>query len=738
MLEHHHLLHALNDAQRTAVAAPLQNLLVLAGAGSGKTRVLTHRIAWLIETQQISPYSILAVTFTNKAAYEMRNRIESLLGLDLNTMWVGTFHGLAHRLLRMHSSEAQLPNSFQILDSDDQQRLIRRVIKALNLDDAKWPPKQAQGFINKQKEEGLRPHHLKDYGDFYAETMLKIYKAYEEVCQRSGLVDFSELLLRSLELLQQHPAILAHYQQRLRHILVDEFQDTNTIQYQWLKTLAGTSGLIIAVGDDDQSIYSWRGAKVENLHRFTKDFPQALTIRLEQNYRSTQTILNAANAVIENNEGRLGKKLWTQSNVGDPIILYNAFNEYDEAGFIISTIKEWVRQEGNYNDIAILYRSNAQSRLFEEQLIENTIPYRIYGGLKFFERAEIKDALAYLRLIANRDDDAAFERVVNLPTRGIGNTTLNEVRDESRKNGSSLWQCSEHMISGQLLSARAGNSLNQFLKLVHLLDQETKSLSLGEQCAYVLKLSGLMDHYEKDHSEQGRSKVENLQELINATCQFNIPPQSPETSALNAFLAHVALETGESQSENGNASVSLMTLHAAKGLEFPVVFIAGMEENLFPHVMTMNDPRGLEEERRLCYVGITRAMKKLHISYAECRRLYGKENYHFPSRFIKEIPSSLIKTVRAESKVMQSYLSQNAYSSSSHEKSLPSQRANKWSTPTMTDIPFKIGQRVHHSKFGTGHILGYEGQGEHLRVQVKFEREGIKWLVASFAKLEIV
>lgn len=712
------LIDTLNEQQREAVTAAPGHTLVLAGAGSGKTRVLVHRIAWLLSQQQVSPYEILAVTFTNKAAYEMRGRIEHIQGSRLSGMWVGTFHSLAHRLLRAHWQAADLPETFQILDTDDQYRLIRRTIVSLQLDESKWPAKQAQWYINKCKEEGKRPTQLKHDHDqsYFTETMDRIYATYEDVCARSGLVDFCELLLRSLELLQQDDQIREHYQHRFRYLLVDEFQDTNTIQYAWLKSLTGPNAYIMAVGDDDQSIYSWRGAKIENIHRFNQDFPNTKTIRLEQNYRSTQTILDAANAVIDNNDNRLGKNLWTSSSQGDLIALYEAFNEREEAYYIVSCIKEW-RDLGYANsDFAILYRSNAQSRVLEECLLDANIAYRIYGGQKFFERAEIKDALAYLRLIANRDDDAAFERTVNTPTRGIGNTTLTALRNTARDNNCSLWQAAHYIFEHKLISSRALNALQQFLQLIDLMQQESENLSLGEQTDHLLHRSGLISHYQKDRSEKGLSRVENLEELINATSQFKPDENTSELSPLAAFLSHVALETGEAQAEPNTDYVHLMTLHAAKGLEFRVVFMSGMEEGIFPHKMSLEEPCGLEEERRLCYVGMTRAMQKLILTYAQVRRLHGVEQFHTPSRFIQEIPTKLIHTIRPTTRV-------------SRPQSSPA-------FAQASDSGFHIGQRVRHATFGVGIITNYEGSGAHTRVQVQFDSAGTKWLVIQFANLE--
>lgn len=725
-----YLLDSLNDQQREAVASDPGNLLILAGAGSGKTRVLVHRIAWLMTVEHVSPYAILAVTFTNKAAYEMRGRIEALRGMPVGGgMWVGTFHGLAHRLLRAHWNEAKLPETFQIMDSDDQYRLIRRIERNLDLDETKWPPRQAQWFINKSKESGKRTKDIVNSDhSYFTETMLRIYNEYESICERSGLVDFSELLLRSLELLQNNPDICQHYQQRFQHILVDEFQDTNTIQYAWLNTLKGPDSFIIAVGDDDQSIYSWRGAKVENMQRFVNELDDVKTIRLEQNYRSTKTILSAANAVIANNTDRLGKDLWTSGETGDKITLYAAFNERDEAYYIASTIQDLMRQGYNYAEMAILYRSNAQSRILEEQMLDCQIPYRIYGGQKFFERAEIKDALAYLRLMSNRKDDAAFERIVNMPTRGIGNTTLNKIREQAQQFSLSLWESVELALQNDSLSARATSALEGFVQLINKLSTDTENQDLDIQTHETLNRSGLLAFYQKDRSEKGVSRVENLEELIVATSQFKADEDTEHASPLAAFLAHVALETGEGQAESNSNSVSLMTLHAAKGLEFSCVFIAGVEEDLFPHKMSIEEGRGIEEERRLCYVGMTRAMQKLYITYAESRRLYGSERFNNPSRFIAEIPSETVFAVRPTAQV-----------------SRPSSANTKWQKKRSYAYDndaggtgLKVGQRVKHAKFGEGTIINFEGSGEHARLQVKFDRNGTKWLVASFAKLSAV
>lgn len=716
------ILDNLNEHQRAAVAAAPGNLLVLAGAGSGKTRVLVHRIAWLIQTEGVSPYNIMAVTFTNKAAGEMRSRLESMLQFSMGAMWVGTFHGLAHRFLRAHWREANLPQTFQILDSDDQNRLIKRIHKNLNLDDAKWPPKQSQWFINNKKENGIRPKHIHSDGHYFTETMSRVYQAYEQACQTSGLVDFSELLLRTYELLQNSPELLQHYQQRFRHILVDEFQDTNFIQYAWIKLLGAPDSHVMIVGDDDQSIYGWRGARVENIQRFTKDFANPQTIRLEQNYRSTQTILAAANAIIENNENRMGKNLWTQGLVGEPISVYSAFNEYDEARFIIERIRDWSLNGNARREAAILYRSNAQSRVLEEELIKNAIPYRVYGGLKFFERMEIKDALGYLRLLSNRHDDTAFERVVNTPTRGIGMTTLTTLREQAQLEHLSLWQTAETILEKQNLTPRASQALMGFLQLINQLAEETKELPLGELTDVVLKKSGLFEFYQQEKSEKALSRIENLDELINATREFT--PQNPDNNLtpLDAFLSHAALEAGEGQATEFEDCVQLMTMHSAKGLEFPLVFICGMEEGLFPHHMSAKEADELEEERRLCYVGMTRAMQKLYFTYAENRRLHGTETYHRPSRFLQEIPEKFLQPVRLQTKVSRPLSASSPIKFNEYDQSAG-------------DTGFMLGQRVKHEKFGEGVVVNFEGQGGHARIQVKFHKAGTKWLVLSYANL---
>ncbi|HSG10844.1 MAG TPA: DNA helicase II [Gammaproteobacteria bacterium] len=716
------IIESLNDAQREAVCAPADPLLVLAGAGSGKTRVLVHRVAWLVDVGRLSPYSILAVTFTNKAAGEMRGRIEQMIDAPATGMWVGTFHGLAHRLLRSHWQEAGLPQAFQILDSQDQQRLIKRVIQAMELDEAKWPPRQMQWFINGCKDEGRRPQHIEHRNDPYLKKQLEIYQAYEDVCGRSGVVDFAELLLRSHELWLKYPALLDHYRQRFNHILVDEFQDTNTVQYAWLRMLAGDSGRITVVGDDDQSIYGWRGARVENIQRFQQDFKNTRVIRLEQNYRSTATILKAANAVIDNNAERMGKQLWTDGHDGEQIKLYTAYNEQDEARYIVDCIEDHVDKGGARNEVAILYRSNAQSRVFEERLMQCAIPYRVYGGLRFFERAEIKDALAYLRLTANRDDDASFERVVNHPPRGIGGRTLETVRQQARDHSTSLWRAAITVANEKLLPARACNAIIAFLKLVDELAEGTGRLPLGEQVEHVMHPSGLIDHFSREKGEKGQARLENLQELVNAAREYEHDPDSG-MDPLSEFLSHAALEAGEGQADAWEDCVQLMTLHSAKGLEFPLVFLCGLEEGLFPHQRSVEEAGRLEEERRLCYVGITRARQQLVLTCAERRRLFGTETYCLPSRFINEIPEELVFEVRARPGV-----------------SMPH------STPASVERSFRpasvgglqLGQHVRHAKFGDGVIMNCEGQGSSARVQVNFSRAGTKWLVLAYANLEAV
>jgi DNA helicase-2/ATP-dependent DNA helicase PcrA len=711
------IIDPLNDAQRAAVTAPDRPTLVLAGAGSGKTRVLVHRIAWVIRVNGVAAQHVLAVTFTNKAAAEMRERIERLLGFPTRSLWIGTFHGLAHRLLRIHSAEAGLAEGFQIMDSDDQLRMIRKMLRALELDENEWVPKEIQWFINAQKDEGLRPKDLKDEGNAGRRQMIDLYARYEKHCADASVVDFGELLLRSLELLRDNPELLRQYRERFKHVLVDEFQDTNAIQYRWLKLIAGPSGVPFVVGDDDQSIYRWRGARVENLQRFQQDFPGTQLVRLEQNYRSTANILNAANAVIANNATRLGKTLWTEGPAGAPIKLYSAFNERDEAEFVINRIQDHIAQGNRRSEIAILYRSNAQSRVFEEGLLAAGVPYRVYGGLRFFERAEIKDALAYLRLIANRDDDPSFERVVNTPPRGIGARTIELVRDQARAAGTSLWRAAASVIAAGSLPKRANESLWAFLQLIERLDADTKSSALHEQVARAIEQSGLTAHHGKNLDAGGEARVENLEELVTAAREV-FTDESSELPPLAEFLAFAVLESGAGQAENYQDAVQLMTLHSAKGLEFSLLFLCGMEDGLFPHQRSLNDPGALEEERRLCYVGITRARKELYLTHAEQRRLHGEQRFSVPSRFLREIPAELIEEVRPAMVV-----------------SRPIYRRVE-SSPQVGGV--RLGQRVRHGKFGEGIVLNSEGSGAHARVQVNFEHEGTKWLVVAYANLELM
>jgi len=724
------ILASLNDAQRAAVTAPVGPVLVLAGAGSGKTRVLIHRLAWLCQVENVSPYSILAVTFTNKAAGEMRARIESLLGYSAQSLWIGTFHGIAHRLLRMHWREAGLVQGFQILDSEDQLRLLKKLIKTQGLDESRWVPREVQGFINSNKDEGHRPKHLKDGNDPTRRQLIRLYADYEEACARAGVVDFAELLLRAFELWRDQPALLDHYRNRFRHVLIDEFQDTNAIQYGWMKLLAGSVVQPFAVGDDDQSIYRWRGARVENLHQFRRDFPHAKLFRLEQNYRSTATILNGANALIAHNAGRLGKTLWTDGAHGDPIHVYAAFNERDEAEFVLQRIRDWTQRGGLRSQVAILYRSNAQSRVFEEVFLSARIPYKVYGGLRFFERAEIKDALAYLRLICNRLDDASFERVVNLPTRGIGTRSLDIVREAAKGSGQSLWDAAGACI-GEALGPKAAAAVHGFMQLIERLEREIQGLALHEQVNHVINHSGLIEHHRREKADRGEARVENLEELVSAARGFT-GEGSEDLPPLAAFLAHAVLESGEGQADAWEDCIQMMTLHTAKGLEFPVVFLSGMEDGLFPHQRSLNDIEGLEEERRLAYVGMTRAMQQLYLTYAEQRRLHGMDTYGAASRFIKEIPGELIEEVRARVPVARPMMS-GRFSAPGTLRGAALREPVGNGQPGMG-----LGARVRHGKFGEGVILNLEGNGAHARVQVNFEQEGTKWLMLQYANLEPV
>ena len=730
-----HILDGLNDPQREAVMAPLGNSLVIAGAGSGKTRVLVHRIAWLVQAENISPYGIMAVTFTNKAASEMRGRVEQLLDIPSRSLWVGTFHGIAHRLLRRHWDAAGLPQNFQILDADDQLRLVKRIMKSMDIDPERWPPRQAMSFINSQKDEGLRVKDVPVGEDLYQITQRKIYETYERLCREGGLVDFAELLLRSHELWLEQPELLAHYQDRFSQLLVDEFQDTNRIQYAWLRVLAGQSGHLMAVGDDDQSIYGWRGARIENIHKFNEDFADAKLIRLEQNYRSTSTILSAANALINHNTGRLGKQLWTDGEEGERIKLYSGFNDLDEARFAVDRISQWVDGGGSPDECALLYRSNAQSRVLEEALLRTQIPYRIYGGLRFFERAEVRNAMAYMRLTVLPHSDPAFERVINTPTRGVGDKTLETIRDIARSRGVSLWQAAKDGTAEGVFKGKAAKGIVDFITLIEHIADGLDTLPLHEIAQLCVEESGLMEFHSKERGERGLARKENLEELIRACREFSGDLSFPavngpeddadgeEMSVIDEFLDQAALDAGDHQADDG-ACVQLMTLHSAKGLEFPLVFLVGVEEGLFPHRMSAEDPSRLEEERRLAYVGITRAMRQLYITYAETRRLHGSDTYNRPSRFVAELPKDLVEEVRLRGAVSRP-IAPARFS-----------RLGNGAPMEEDNAPLRIGQRVSHVKFGEGVVLGSEGQGDRAVVKVNFDAAGEKRLMLSYANLE--
>ena len=732
-----HLLDGLNPAQREAVSAAPGHYLVLAGAGSGKTRVLTHRIAWLHEVFGVPMHGILAVTFTNKAAGEMRARIAAQMGGEPRGMWIGTFHGIAHRLLRLHWQDAKLPEGFQVLDSDDQLRLVKRVVKQLEIDEARFPPRQIAWWINAQKDEGRRPQHIQPEGDEFNGVMLRAYTEYQLRCERSGLVDFAELLLRAHEVLRDTPALLAHYRHRFGQILVDEFQDTNAIQYGFVRLLAGDKGQVFVVGDDDQAIYGWRGAKVENVQRFLRDYKSsdgddAVTLKLEQNYRSTANILGAANAVISHNDDRLGKQLWTDAGEGEQIDLYAAYNEIDEARYAVERIAQWVRDGGSHGDAAILYRSNAQSRAFEEALLAAQMPYRVYGGMRFFERAEIKDTLAYLRLITNRDDDAAFERAVNTPTRGIGGRTLDEVRSVARMQASSLWASSAMLVSGNGLAGRARNAIAAFLALIDGLASECADMTLPEKIDHVLARSGLRVHYENESRGQLDSRTDNLDELVSVASRFSRSddPEDAQMSELVGFLSYASLEAGEGQAQAGADGVQLMTLHSAKGLEFPLVFLAGMEEGLFPNAKSAEESGRMAEERRLAYVGITRARQQLVLSHAETRRIHGSDMYGMPSRFLREIPKVLLREIRPKPQVARgAYLNRNG---AMQPNRYPSRNTGH---AAIEQPAIRLGANVRHPSFGNGVVTDVEGSGSHARIQVNFDDVGSKWLVLAYANL---
>ena len=716
------IFETLNEPQRKAVTSEAQSLLVLAGAGSGKTRVIAHRVAWLIKAQNVNPHSILTVTFTNKASREMRGRIEDIVQEEMGNFWCGTFHGISHRLLRTHWEEAGLRKEFSILDSEDQHRVIKRVVKSMGLDDTKWPPRQIQWFINKQKDECLRSKDVEVTDDYFTEKMVEIYKVYEELCDRESLVDFGELLLRVYVLLKTNDQVLRHYQRRFSHILVDEFQDTNEVQYQFLKMLAASGSNFIAVGDDDQSIYGWRGAKSENINRFTNDYKNTEIIRLEQNYRSTSVILNAANEVIKNNQGRLGKELWTDQKEGEPISVYSAYNEDDEARFVVGSIQNWVAQGRNLDEVAILYRSNAQSRVLEEAILRESLPYKIYGGLRFYERAEIKNAMSYLKLVYGREDDAAFERVINIPPRGIGVKTIEIIRSKAMEGKTSLWKACQELLDNDGFTSRAAQSIEGFMNSFDALESDTKDLQLWEIVDITIERSGLIEYHKKEAGEKGRTRVENLSELVGAAKDFE-PDSFDELdeSSLKMFIDHAALDAGETQASEHELAIQLMTLHSAKGLEFPLVFITGFEEGLFPHKLSIEDPNQLQEERRLCYVGMTRSMEKLFVTHAEMRNLYGSESFNPASRFLREIPEELTVEVRTGGNV----------SRSSNSK-LKGSRING----EVPETEFKLGQRVLHESFGEGVILNYEGEGSNARVEVNFDSSETKWLMVTYAKLQ--
>ena len=725
------ILSGLNNKQLEAVTLPHQSALILAGAGSGKTRVLTTRIAWLINTGQVSPNGILAVTFTNKAAKEMLTRLSAMLPINTRGMWVGTFHGLCNRLLRAHHREALLPATFQILDSADQLSVIKRLMKAMNVDDEKFPPRQVQGYINSCKEEGLRAHAV-DAFDSHAKRMREIFEEYDKQCQREGVVDFAELLLRCYELLGRDINIRQHYQSRFNYILVDEFQDTNRLQYLWLKLLAGNSNCMFAVGDDDQSIYAFRGARVGNMLDFEKDFAIQNIVKLEQNYRSHSNILDAANAIITHNRNRLGKNLWTAAGKGEPVRVYEAYNDIDEASFIVDEVNMLHAEGASLNEIALLYRSNAQSRVLEHALFSANLPYRVYGGLRFFERAEIKHALAYMRLMANPEDDTALLRVINFPARGIGARSLEQLQETARSQDSSLWQAAVRGLKTDDGGQKKG--IPGFVALIKQMQEESIGISLPEVAELATSLSGLKTYYQNE--KEGEDRIENLEELVSAATAFmnqGIGMSVDENgevaqSLLTQFLTHASLEAGEHQAEVGRDALQLMTVHAAKGLEFKAVFISGLEEGLCPHEQSLHETSGLEEERRLMYVAVTRARQRLYLSYAQSRMLHGQVRYGIPSRFLDEIPETLLKRLNAKPVAKSSMtIDYNA---------VPKVMSAHQSTNQKSAMPWKIGQSVGHGKFGSGVVVSYEGNADDLRVQVNFGRAGLKWLALEYAKLE--
>ena len=724
------LLEGLNPQQLEAVTLPHQSALILAGAGSGKTRVLTTRIAWLIQTGQLSPQGVLAVTFTNKAAREMLLRISAMLPINTRGMWVGTFHGLCNRILRAHYREAGLPQAFQILDSADQLAMIKRVMKAMNVDDEKYPPKQAQYFINGAKEQGLRAAKVEAFDEF-SRKMVTVFEAYDAQCNREGVVDFAELLLRCFELLAKNEILREHYRARFKYILVDEFQDTNRLQYLWLKLLAGPNNSIFGVGDDDQSIYAFRGARAGNMLDFEKDFHVGKVIKLEQNYRSQGNILDAANALISNNQARLGKNLWTAQGSGEPLRLYEAVTDLEEAGYVLDEVRQLKNEGVALCEICLLYRSNAQSRVLEHALFNAGIGYRVYGGLRFFERQEIKHALAYLRLVSNPDDDGAFLRVVNFPTRGIGSRGIEQVQEVAAVRGIPLWQAA----CANTLGGKAGSSIAGFVKLIESMRSTCESLPLPEIIDHVIETSGLAAHYQNER--EGEDRLENLRELTNAAVAFVAIDgpiaqvseqgeiQSEGFAALAAFLAHASLEAGEHQAAEGADALQLMTVHSAKGLEFHTVFITGLEEGLFPHENSISEQDGLEEERRLMYVALTRARRRLYLTHAQTRMLHGQTRYNIASRFLEEIPEALVRRVNTTK--FSQFVSTRGFD--------PGFKTSSGPAPEREVSGWRIGQNVVHAKFGAGVIVSAEGHGADARVQVNFRNAGTKWLALEYAKL---
>jgi len=739
------MIEQLNDPQRAAVTSSQGHALILAGAGSGKTKVLTTRIAWLIQNRFASPLAILAVTFTNKAAREMQTRVAALLPIDTRGMWIGTFHGLCHRLLRAHSRDAGLPQSFQILDTTDQLAAIKRLLKANGIDDEKYPARDVQRFINASKEEGLRADAVV-VDDPFSRRLRDIYSLYEAQCQRDGVVDFPELLLRALELLQRHEPIRTHYQQRFKHILVDEFQDTNRLQYRWLRLLGDGGASIFAVGDDDQSIYAFRGANVGNMADFEREYAQGNVVRLEQNYRSHGHILDAANALIAHNSSRLGKTLWTDAGEGEPIRVIETATDYAEAQWMVDEIRALTREDFSRDDIAILYRSNAQSRVVEHALFSTGIAYRVYGGLRFFERQEVKHALAYLRLASRIDDDTSWLRVVNFPARGIGARSLESLTDQARAHGTSLAQAVPRV------AGKAGSHLAQFYTLLQQLHQDTLKLPLAETVDQVIEASGLRAHYRLQRD--GAERLENLDELVNAAKVFELEadlagvpcgvipdpvdgadnPDIIPMSPLDAFLSHAALESGDTQAQAGEQAVQLMTVHAAKGLEFDAVFISGLEDGLFPHENSLNEPSGLEEERRLMYVAMTRARKRLYLSLAQSRMLHGQTRYSIRSRFLEEVPETHTKWLSPRVKA-QGWLDQSMHQSAK----FPQQATSGLSSGIeIAGVRYRVGQGVRHPRFGDGTVLSLSGLGLDAQAQIHFLNVGTKTLALGIAKLDII